>query len=188
MPTASEEQVPKALTYTLMYHFLWCVMFLLSALGLMALFLASHRTVAQAVLPPLTLVVFALVAGVGAVITYGVRVEVLKGDMTKLDAFQWSSTSSWAILIFVPVALAVFWVLSGAPGQALFNGGRDWSVPASLTNGMVKIELVVWWLSHLLSVRGLTRGRRKLFPESGPTPSPGAPAPGIPALAGKAQQ
>ena len=34
MPTASEQQVPKPLTYTLMYHALWSVMFLLSAAAL----------------------------------------------------------------------------------------------------------------------------------------------------------
>ena len=34
------------------------------------------------------------------------------------------------------------------------------SVPAQITSMVVQVELIVWWLSHLLSVRGLARGRR----------------------------
>ena len=60
MPAATDAQVPKPLTYTLMYHFLWCVLFLLSALTLFGVFLASNAGArhgfAGGLLPPIILV------------------------------------------------------------------------------------------------------------------------------------
>ena len=83
MPLASEEQVPKPLTYTLMYHFLWCVLFLLSAGALAGVFLAAGQPLGVALGAPLPLVFFGLLAGLGALITYVVRVQVLLGQASR---------------------------------------------------------------------------------------------------------
>ncbi len=160
MPLASEEQVPKPLTYTLMYHFLWCAMFLLSAVGLMALFLAAGAGFPRAVLAPWPLLALALVAGAGSFATYAVRIQVLLGEFDKAEAFHWSEASSWAVLIFAPVVW-LLWVLIEPGVQHLVTGGRPWAPPEAIVSATFKVETIVWWLSHLLSVRGLTRGRRK---------------------------
>ncbi len=53
MPQATDEQIPKPLTYTLMYHFLWFVVFLASTGGLTLLFLTTGSAdLAAALLPP----------------------------------------------------------------------------------------------------------------------------------------
>ncbi len=148
MPVASEEQVPKPLTYTLMYHLLWAIMFGLSALALGGVFVASGQPVASV----LWLVLLAVLAGVGTLVTYSVRVQVLLGALGKAEAFRWSEASSAAVLIFAPAALALWFA---------FVDPHVRSVPAQMTAMMVKVELVVWWLSHLLSIRGLVRGRKK---------------------------
>src|SRR5438093_1084280 len=123
MPLASEEQVPKPLTYTLMYHLLWCVMFLVSAVGLMALFLAAGAGVPRALLAPWPLLALALVAGVGSFATYAVRIQVLLGEFDKIEAFRWSEASSWAILIFAPIVW-LLWVLIEPGAQQVINAGR----------------------------------------------------------------
>src|SRR5579884_3881991 len=92
MPVASEEQVPKPLTYTLMYHLLWAIMFGLSALALGGVFVASGQPVASV----LWLVLLAVLAGVGTLVTYSVRVQVLLGALGKAEAFRWSEASSAA--------------------------------------------------------------------------------------------
>ncbi|MGH2352225.1 MAG: hypothetical protein ACRDI2_21280 [Chloroflexota bacterium] len=187
MPIAPEEQVPKPLTYTLMYHFLWGILFLLSAITLAGVFLVSGQPVTRALLAPLGLVFFALVAGLGTLATYAVRVQVLLGELTKEDAFRWSAASSWGVLLFAPVA----WLLWRFVVDPLAR-----SVPGQITSMVVEVEVIVWWLSHLLSVRGLSRGRKKHLQTAGPpapAPSPAADTdaqcgPPVAALAGEGRQ
>ena len=159
MPAATDAQVPKPLTYTLMYHFLWCVLFFLSALTLLGVFLASGRGFVEGVLPPLILVALGTIAGVGFLATYVVRVQLLLGKVTWEEAFRWSSRSSWAVLGFAP-ALFALWKLALEP-LARYVWGATWSVPVQMTVTMAEVEVVVWWLSHLLSVRGLAKGRKR---------------------------
>lgn len=161
MPLASDDQVPKPLTYTLMYHFLWCVLFLFSAFGLAALFIFSGQSLTRALLPPLGLLFFAVVAGIGALASYAVRVQVLLGNLTKDSAFRWSAASSWAVILFAPAALGAWRLVAEPVARSLWNGGQTWPVPAQITGAMVQVEVIVWWLSHLLSVRGLSRGRKQ---------------------------
>jgi hypothetical protein len=148
MPVASEEQVPKPLTYTLMYHLLWAVMFGWSALVLGGVFVTLGRPVASV----LWLVLLTVLSGVGALVTYSVRIQVLLGELSKAEAFRWSEASSAAVLIFAPLAFMLWFV---------FIDPHLRSAPAQMTAMMVKVELVIWWLSHLLSIRGLARGRKK---------------------------
>jgi hypothetical protein len=177
MPLAPEAQVPKPLTYTLMYHFLWCVLFLLSAGALMGVFLVSGQPLGRALGAPLGLVLFALLAGAGALATYLVRVQILLGELGPLDGFRWSAASSWAVVILVPPA----WLLWRFAVDPLAR-----SVPAQITSTVILVELVLWWLSHLLSVRGLAGGRRKLLKAAAAAPpedgaGPDAPVSGPPA-------
>ncbi|HEU5315113.1 MAG TPA: hypothetical protein VFX49_03330 [Chloroflexota bacterium] len=165
MPAASDEQVPKPLTYTLMYHFLWCLLFWLSALTLFLLFLGANRPDWGAALtfgPPAALGVLGLIAGLGAFATYVVRVQLLLGEITKEDGFRWSSRSSWAVIGLAPVLFAV-WKLAAEPLARAHWGGQEagWPVPVEMTIAVTQVEVVVWWLSHLLSVRGLARGRKR---------------------------
>jgi hypothetical protein len=171
MPLASEEQVPKPLTYTLMYHFLWCVLFLLSAAALTGVFFAAGQPAAVALTAPLPLVFFGVVAGLGSLATYVVRIQVLLNEASKEDAFRWSAISSWGVILLAPVA----WLLWRLIFDPMAHG-----VPAAITSMVVQVELIVWWLSHLLSVRGLSRGRRKYL--SGEGLSGGS---GVPAMAGE---
>lgn len=185
MPTASEEEVPKPLTYTLMYHGLWCVMFVLSAVGLAALFLATGWGFPRAIVGPLAIFALGLVAGIGAFAAYGIRLSVLLGDATKEEAFQWSAVSSRTVLIVAPILWAV-WYVAEPSAQATWNGGRDWAPPEGISSLMFKVEVIVWWLSHLLSVRGLARGRRKYLAaleQDRPAKPAAAPAASQPALA-----
>ena len=167
MPRASEEQVPKPLTYTLMYHFLWCILFLLSAVALSGVFLAAGQPLGVALAAPLPLVFFGVVAGLGSLATYVVRIQVLLNEATKEDAFRWSAISSWGVILLAPLA----WLL----WRVVFDPMAR-SVPADITSMVVQVELIVWWLSHLLSVRGLSRGRRKYLPGEGLNGGPGVPA------------
>ena len=160
MPTASEEQVPKPLTYTLMYHGLWCAMFVMTAAGLAALFIASGVGARRSFTAILPIVVLALLAGLGTFVTYGVRLQVLLGEFGKEEAFQWSAVSSWAVLAAAPV-LWLAWVFLEPAVRGWVNGGHAWAPPEGIVSATYKVEVVVWWLSHLLSVRGLSRGRKK---------------------------
>jgi hypothetical protein len=134
-----------------MYHFLWCVLFLLSAAALTGVFLAAGQPLGVALSAPLPLVFFGALAGLGALVTYVVRVQVLLGQVSRESAFRWSSLSSWGVIVLAPVA----WLLWRFVFDPLAR-----SVPAEITSMVVQVELIVWWLSHLLSVRGLARGRR----------------------------
>ena len=159
MPTATEAQIPKPLTYTLMYHFLWAVLFFLSALTLFAIFLPGGRGFALTVLPTVPLVLLGLLATAGALATYAIRVQILLGKLDKEEAFRWSARSSWAVLLFAP-ALFALWQLAIEP-LARVQWNVAWPVPVEMTIAVVKVEVVVWWISHLLSVRGLSRGRKR---------------------------
>ena len=176
MPAATDAQVPKPLTYTLMYHFLWCILFLLSALTLLGVFLASGRGFVEGVLPPLILVALGLIAGAGFLATYVLRVQLLLGKVTWDEAFHWSSRSSWAVLIFAPILFAAWKVpVVGVERLLLTLTGQDWSVPVQMTLTMAEVEVVVWWISHLLSVRGLAKGRKRyLAPDAAPPLAAGA--------------
>src|SRR3954471_10244494 len=137
MPLASEAQVPKPLTYTLMYHFLWCVMFALSAVGLMGLFLASGVGLPRAVLAPWPLLALALVAGLGSFATYAVRIQVLLGEFDKTEAYRWSEASSWAVLVFAPLVW-LLWVFVEPGVQQLVTGGRPWAPPEAIVSATFK--------------------------------------------------
>jgi hypothetical protein len=202
MPLASEEQVPKPLTYTLMYHFLWFVMFLLSGLTLTALFLPRYGAL-RAFAAPGGLYALALLAAVGAFATYAVRLQVLLGEFTRADAFRWSAASSWAVIGVAPVLWAV-WVAGETQAQHWWNGGQSWAPPEGIASAVFKVEIVVWWLSHLLSIRGLARGRRRYLAQPGageaavdvgadvgaaaPTQSTGPGAPAALAAAGEGRR
>jgi hypothetical protein len=171
VPAATDAQVPKPLTYTLMYHFLWCVLFFLSALTLFGVFLASGRGFGEAVVPPLILVALGLIAGFGFLATYVVRVQLLLGQVTWEEAFRWSSRSSWAVIAFAP-ALFALWKLALEPLARLL-WGATWSVPLQMTVTMAEVEVVIWWISHLMSVRGLAKGRKRYL---APAAAPAAPS------------
>jgi hypothetical protein len=164
-----------------MYHFLWCVMFLLSAALLWSIFLAAGQRSTAAVLSPLAVVAFALIAGVGALVTYDLRVRLLLDEVSREDAFRWSANSSRAVIVFAAAVLAL-WALVLAPlARSLWGSGQPWPVPVLMTEALLQVELVVWGLSHLMSVRGLSRGRKKYL-EPG-APSAAAPAPTSPPAA-----
>lgn len=181
MPAAPDDQVPKPLTYTLMYHGLWAALFLLSYLALAAIFLAPYGP-RRALVAPWSLLALALVAGVGFLATYGIRLSVLVGEFDKEDAFTWSAGSSWVVIGLAPVLFAL-WLLLEPRVQQAVNGGLPWAPPEAITSAMFKVEVVVWWLSHLLSIRGLARGRRKyLAPPLSDVAQPAPPAHPGPAL------
>ena len=162
MPAASDAQVPKPLTYTLMYHFLWFVLFLLTALTFMGVFMSAGWGFGLTVGPPMVFVVLALIAGVGALATYIVRVQLLLGEISKEDGFRWSSRSSWAVLILVPLVFGL-WKLGLEPVLRAQATG-PWPIPVQMSLTAAEVEVVVWWISHLLSVRGLARGRKVYLP------------------------
>lgn len=162
MPTASNDQVPKPLTYTLMYHFLWFVLFLLSALMLVAIFAANGWSASLVWGPPSVLFGLAALAFAGFWVTYVIRLRLLLGEVTKEDGFRWSARSSWAVIVLAPVVF-VLWKLALEPlAHAVWSD--QWPVPVAMTVLMVEVEVVVWWISHLLSVRGLARGRKVYLP------------------------
>jgi hypothetical protein len=173
MPTATEAQVPKPLTYTLMYHVLWFVMFLLSAASLALLLLASGWGAGRSLLAALPLLGLALIAGLGALATYAIRVQLLLGEVDWAQAFRWSEASSWAVIVVAPLVWGA-WVLLEPAAQRLWNHGQPWAVPEAIASAMFKVEIVIWWLSHLLSIRGLARGRRKYLAPSQPDAGAGA--------------
>ena len=158
-----------------MYHFLWCVLFFLSALTLFGVFLASNagsrHGLAGGLLPPVILFALGSIAGVGFLATYVVRVQLLLGEVTWDEAFRWSSRSSWAVIAFAPVLFAL-WKLPdvGVERLLLRNIGQDWSVPMQMTLTTAEIEVVVWWISHLMSVRGLAKGRKRYLAPASAAP------------------
>jgi hypothetical protein len=170
MPAATDAQIPKPLTYTLMYHFLWFVLFLLSALTLWGIFLSTGRGFWLGFVPPLLLVILALIAGVGFLATYVVRVQVLLGNLDRSAAFRWSSRSSWAVVLLAPALFGV-WKLVAEEQLARRIWPDLWPVTVQMTLTTAEVEVVVWWLSHLLSVRGLARGRKVYLAPAAPSPA-----------------
>jgi len=172
MPAASDDQVPKPLTYTLMYHFLWCVLFWLSALTVFLILAGRDWGVALTFGPPAVLGALGLIAAVGALTTYVVRVQLLLGELTKEDGFRWSSRSSWAVIALAPVLFGA-WKLALEP-LAHAHWSERWPAPVTMTQAVAEVEVVVWWLSHLLSVRGLARGRKRYLGQAA-NAGPGVP-------------
>ena len=80
MPAVDNAVVPKPLTYTLMYHGLWAIIFLLTAMVYWGIFFASGQPAFRAIVPPLGLVGLALIAGFGAWLSYMTRLGVLLGE------------------------------------------------------------------------------------------------------------
>jgi hypothetical protein len=153
-------------------------MFFLSYLVLAGVFVASHVGVSRSVLAPWPLLALAVAAAGGFVAVYGIRLSVLVGDFNKDDAFRWSAGSSWAVIVLAPLLWGV-WVMVEPRVQAAITGGQPWAPPEAITSAMFKVEVVVWWLSHLLSIRGLARGRRTyLVPAAGETADVSPPAAG----------
>jgi len=175
MPSLSNDQVPKPLTYTLMYHGLWAALFLMTTILYWAIFLYSGQDTFRALVPPLGLLFFAVVAGIGCWLAYTTRLAILLGQATWDDAFTLSSWSSWGVLIFAPASLAV-WQWAIIPASHALGLQEGWGgVPGVLTEGAIKVEVIVWWLSHLLSVRGLIRGRRDYVRPAPPVEAETAP-------------
>jgi hypothetical protein len=109
----------------------------------------------------LGLAFFGLVAGAGALVAYSVRVQILVGETSRGEAFTVSAVSSWAVLVFAPFALG-FWRFVAEPlAREWWTEGASWPITAQITAAVVYVEVIVWWLSHLLSVRGLRRGRTR---------------------------
>ena len=164
MPAVDNVLVPKPLTYTLMYHGLWAIIFLLTAMVYWGIFFPSPQPAFRAIVPPLGLVGLALVAGFGAWLSYMTRLGVLLGEATWDDAFTLSEWSSWAVIGFAPVFLVV-WQWGLIPLAHQFGLEEGWAgVPGALTEGAIRVEVIVWWLSHLLSIRGIIQGRRLYVP------------------------
>lgn len=160
MPAVDNVLVPKPLTYTLMYHGLWAVIFMLTAVVYWGIFIASGQPTFRALVPPLGLVGLAVIAGFGAWLSYMTRLGVLLGEASWDDAFTLSSWSSWAVIVFAPVFLAS-WQWGLIPLAHQFGLQEGWAgVPGALTEGAIRVEVIVWWLSHLLSIRGIIQGRR----------------------------
>ncbi|CAA9300836.1 MAG: hypothetical protein AVDCRST_MAG77-5991 [uncultured Chloroflexi bacterium] len=174
MPAATNDQIPKPLTYTLMYHFLWFVLFLLSALTLWGIFLSTGRGFWLGFVPPLLLVVLALIAGIGFLATYVVRVQILLGDLDKGAGFRWSARSSWAVVLLAPTLFGVWKLVAEPLARHAWPG--LWPVTVQMTLTTAEVEVVVWWLSHLLSVRGLARGRKVYLAPAAPQVAAATPA------------
>jgi hypothetical protein len=175
MPAATEAQIPKPLTYTLMYHFLWFVLFLLTAITFWGIFLSTGWGFQLGVLPPLLFVALAFIAGIGFFATYVIRVQILLGNMDKEEGFRWSARSSWAVVLLAP-ALFGLWKLALEPLLRAAWPDR-WPIPVQMTLTAAEVEIVVWWLSHLMSVRGLARGRKRYLVPAAPPATPANPAP-----------
>lgn len=178
MPAVDNAIVPKPLTYTLMYHALWAVLFMLTAVVYWGMFLASGQPAFRAIVPPLGLVALAGVAGIGAWFSYKMRLAVLLGEATWDDAFTLSAWSSWAVIVLAPALLGV-WLWGLIPAAHALGLPDGWAgAPGILTEGAIKVEVIVWWLSHLLSIRGIIRGRRVYG--VAPVPQPADVAPDAP--------
>ena len=94
MPLASEEHVPKPLTYALMYHVVWSLLFGVSGVGLAILFLATGQSWQRSLLPPTGLVAFGMLSGFGVLALYVVRVQLMTENVEQRTAYrlsQWSN-------------------------------------------------------------------------------------------------
>jgi hypothetical protein len=77
------------------------------------------------------------------------------------------------VIVLAPVLFGL-WKLALEP-LAHARWSDQWPSPVTMTQAVAEVELVVWWLSHLLSVRGLARGRKRYL---GPATAPVAAAGG----------
>jgi len=159
MPGASAEQVPKPLTYALMYHGLWAVLFLASWLALTVVFLSTGQGIVHGLLPPLSLLGLGLLAAGGFLVTYVARVHLLEGTVTVAEAYEMSRWSAQAVLALAPALLLLR--LAAAPLARALLRIETWPLTLTLTGAVFQVELVVWWLSHLLNLNGLRRGLRR---------------------------
>ena len=161
MPLATNEQVPKPLTYALMYHVIWAIVFSVTALGLAALFLSTGWSWSRALLPPAGVLLLGLLAATGVLVLFVVRVRLMTDEIAQRTAYAISQATNWAVLIFGPVFLLAFrWLLE--PLARSLTGVETWPITASITAAVVQVEVAVWWLSHVLSSMQLGRARRRV--------------------------
>ena len=160
MPLASEEQVPKPLTYALMYHVIWALLFGVTGLGLVILFKVVGHSWPRSLLPPAGLIAFGLLCGVGVLALYVVRVQLMTDNVEQQTAYRLSQWSNRVVLVFAPVFLLLF-RFALEPLARTVLGVSEWPVTAAIASAALQVEVAVWWLSHLLSMSQLGRARKR---------------------------
>ena len=160
MPLASEEHVPKPLTYALMYHVVWALLFGASGLGLAILFLVAGHSWQRSLLPPAGLIAFALLSGLGVLVLYVVRVQLMTENVEQRTAYRLSQWSNRAVLVFAPAFLLLF-RFALEPLARTVLGVSEWPVTAAIASAALQVEVAVWWLSHLLSMSQVARARKR---------------------------
>lgn len=160
MPLASEERVPKPLTYALMYHVVWALLFGASGLGLAILFWAIGHSWQRSLLPPAGLIAFGLLSGFGVLALYVVRVQLMTENIEQQTAYRLSQWSNRVVLVFAPAFLLLF-RFALEPLSRTVLGVTEWPMTASIASTALQVEVVVWWLSHLLSMSQVSRARRR---------------------------
>lgn len=160
MPLASEERVPKPLTYALMYHVVWVVMFGASGFGLAGLFLFAGHSWQLSLVPPMGLLVFAFLSGIGVLSLYVIRVQLMTENVEHRTAYLVSQWSNRVVLIFAPAFLLLFRYLLEPLARAA-TGVSDWPITFSIASAALQVEIIVWWLSHLLSTSQVARARKR---------------------------
>ena len=159
MPLASEEHVPKPLTYALMYHVVWALLFGASGVGLAILFLVVGHSWQRSLLPPAGLFAFGLLSGCGVLALYVVRVQLMTENIERQTAYRISQWSNRVVLVFAPVFLLLFH-FALEPLTRMVLGVSEWPMTAAIASTALQVEVVVWWLSHLLSMSQVRRARR----------------------------
>ncbi len=160
MPLASEEHVPKPLTYALMYHVVWSLLFGVSGVGLAILFLATGQSWQRSLLPPTGLVAFGMLSGFGVLALYVVRVQLMTENVEQRTAYRLSQWSNRLVLVFAPVFLLLFH-FALEPLARMVLGVSEWPVTATIASAALQVEVAVWWLSHLLSMSQVARARKR---------------------------
>ena len=160
MPLASEEKVPKPLTYALMYHVIWALLFGVSGVGLAILFLVAGQSWQRSLLAPSGLVVFGLLSGCGVLALYVVRVQLMTDDIEQQTAYRVSQWSNRVVLVFAPAFLLLFRFALEPLARAVL-GVSEWPVTATIASAALQVEVAVWWLSHLLSMSQVARARKR---------------------------
>lgn len=151
MPSAPEAQVPRPLTYALMFHLVWTLLFAISGVGLAGLFLSAGQPVSAAGLPLLFLLPLAAFSFLLLVGLFVARVQLVAGALDRDTVFGWSEASGWVVLAVAPAGwLFAWWWRQATP-----------PLTTELTSRLTQVELVVWWLSHLLGVMMLRGARRR---------------------------
>ncbi|MAG34674.1 MAG: hypothetical protein CL878_00265 [Dehalococcoidia bacterium] len=160
MPLASEERVPKPLTYALMYHVVWALLFGATGFGLAILFIVIGHSWQRSFIPPSGLLAFALLSGLGVVALYVIRVQLMTENVEQRTAYRVSQWSNRVVLIFAPAFLLLFRFVLEPLARAVL-GISEWPVTAAIASAALQVEVAVWWLSHLLSTSQLSRARRR---------------------------